>query len=148
VNGVLFLAADITDDGISNYVLHKSDGTNAGTVPVRYLDGTQVPIWVDPANNKPVVLNGVYYFISNRELLRSDGTSWGTYRLKDINPNGLDEVCRLTVASTSIFFSANDGVHGSELWKSDGTPAGTSMVKDIQPSATSIGAPTTMYAIG
>ncbi len=148
VNGVLFLAADITDDGISNYVLHKSDGTNAGTVPVRYLDGTQVPVWVDPANNKPVVLNGVYYFIYNRELLRSDGTSWGTYRLKDINPNGLDEAARLTVASTSIFFSANDGVHGSELWKSDGTPSGTLMVKDINPSTTSVGAPAGMYAIG
>ncbi len=148
VNGTLFLAADITDDGIKNYVLHKSDGTSAGTVPVKYLDGTPVSIWVGPVNDKPVVLNGVYYFIYRGELLRSDGTPWGTHRLKDINPNGVDEVCRLTVASTSIFFSANDGVHGSALWKSDGTPAGTSMVKDLHPSTTSIGAPTTMYAIG
>ena len=30
-----------------------------------------------------------------------------------------------------VFFSANDGVHGTELWVTDGTPAGTRLVKDI-----------------
>ena len=91
-------------------------------------------------------LNGVNYFPANSiansltpidkglELWRSDGTPSGTYRLKDINPGKADSLGMntefLTVGST-IFFTADDGVHGEELWKTDGTSAGTVMIKDI-----------------
>jgi ELWxxDGT repeat protein len=37
----------------------------------------------------------------------------------------------------SVFFAADDGVHGLELWGTDGTPGGTVMVKDIHPTASS-----------
>ena len=33
----------------------------------------------------------------------------------------------------TLFFIANDGVHGFELWRSDGTPDGTMLVRDIRP---------------
>jgi ELWxxDGT repeat protein len=33
----------------------------------------------------------------------------------------------------TLFFTADDGVHGRELWKSDGTEQGTILVKDINP---------------
>ena len=39
----------------------------------------------------------------------------------------------LTNVNGTLYFEADDGVHGNELWKSDGTDAGTTMVKDIFP---------------
>ncbi len=36
---------------------------------------------------------------------------------------------------TALFFTANDGIHGTELWKSDGTENGTALVKDINQGA-------------
>jgi ELWxxDGT repeat protein len=39
--------------------------------------------------------------------------------------------------SKGVYFTADDGVHGTELWFSDGTIHGTYMVKDIIPGNTS-----------
>jgi len=84
------------------------------------------------------VLNNVAYFMANdgthgTELWRTDGTSAGTYIVKDINPlgDGGFFFSNITVSNDLIFFDGTDGTHGFELWKSDGTEAGTVMVKDI-----------------
>jgi ELWxxDGT repeat protein len=53
--------------------------------------------------------------------------------LKDINPTGSSNPSQMTAVGSTLFFAANDGVHGNELWKSDGTAAGTKMVKNIRP---------------
>ncbi len=41
----------------------------------------------------------------------------------------------LTPNGTTLYFTANDGVHGQELWRSQGTASTTSMVKDVNPGA-------------
>jgi ELWxxDGT repeat protein len=89
-----------------------------------------------------VNVNGTAFFFANdgshgNELWKSDGTAAGTGLVLDINPgsdgsnNGYTP--QLANVNGVVYFSANDGVHGSELWRSDGTAAGTRLVKDINP---------------
>jgi ELWxxDGT repeat protein len=65
-------------------------------------------------------------------LFRSDGTTEGTYLLRDINPGGSSQPYNGIWHNGIFYFSADDNVHGEELWKTDGTPEGTTMVKDIR----------------
>ena len=55
--------------------------------------------------------------------------------VKNINPYGSSNPSELTRVGRTLFFAANDRVHGVELWKSDGTAAGTKMVRDIRSGA-------------
>lgn len=57
----------------------------------------------------------------------------GPVLVKDINPGGSSFPTSLTKVGSTLFFAANDGVHGTELWKTDGTATGTKMVKNIRP---------------
>ena len=99
-------------------------------------------------SSEPVLMtnvNGTLFFNANDgvhgwELWKSYGTADSTVMVKDIFP-GIDSNSfpnysypnRLTSMDGTLFFAADDGVHGRELWKSDGTADGTVMVKDIRP---------------
>jgi ELWxxDGT repeat protein len=77
-----------------------------------------------------VVGNTLYFAAEDgqggRELWKSDGTSAGTVRVKDISPGavGSSPVGLMAVGNT-LYFTADDGTSGAELWKSNGTDAGT-----------------------
>lgn len=57
--------------------------------------------------------------------------------VKDINPAGSGSPQQLVSVGGTLYFTANDGVHGRELWKSDGTRAGTVMVRNIRTGSAS-----------
>ncbi|GAB4025449.1 hypothetical protein GCM10028773_51050 [Spirosoma koreense] len=57
--------------------------------------------------------------------------------IKDILPGtASSKPSQLVNVNGTLFFVADDGVHGPELWKSDGTAAGTTLVKDLVPGPT------------
>ncbi|QHT67860.1 hypothetical protein GXP67_15035 [Rhodocytophaga rosea] len=82
-------------------------------------------------------INNIIYFSgfdkgSGRELWKSDGTSSGTFLVKDIfsgvtssNPMNFTNV------NGTLFFTVNITRERFELWKSDGTSAGTVKLKDV-----------------
>ena len=68
-----------------------------------------------------------------RSLWKSNGTSAGTVRVRDINAGAVSSSPSELVNTKGIlFFAADDGVNGNELWRSNGTLGGTILVKDIR----------------
>jgi len=147
VNGkLLFFATDELD---YNYELWTSDGTDAGTAMLLDITGNADGSILDNSywgpqflDRMPTVYNDELYFLANdgphgMEIWKTDGTAAGTKMLKDIypGPNGFFSPYfyypYFTEMDGTLYFSANDGVHGWELWKTDGTEEGTEMVVDI-----------------
>jgi ELWxxDGT repeat protein len=146
VGGEVFFSAS---DEVHGRELWKSDGTEANTVLVKDIyTGTsgwnREPWWLTP-------VSGTLFFsaddgVHSRELWKSDGTLTGTVLISDVNtlstcsggedPGSGTDPCGsfpepLAVVSETLYFVADDGIHGYELWRSDGTPTGTMMVADI-----------------
>ncbi|MEX0641590.1 MAG: ELWxxDGT repeat protein, partial [Pirellulales bacterium] len=134
VDGQLFFSGQWGTDA----ELWTSDGTDAGTRRVLDINPNG---WSAP--RELTDFHGTLLFIAyddqhGYELWRSDGTAAGTSLVKDVRPGpeGLrtrDDYPfqQFTVAGDTLYFVADDGVHGRELWQTDGTETGTSLVKDI-----------------
>lgn len=85
-----------------------------------------------------------YDSLHGRELWCTDGTTAGTFMVKDINPgsfNGIGDYFTYTayVMNGTLYFKGDDGIFGWELWRSDGTVNGTYLVQDLTPGSSSSG---------
>lgn len=139
-NDLLYIAGDFFNGG--SLGLYKTNGTpGAGELVANYHQGNDLFV----AYPMTITMDNVLYFLGNDgitgfELWRTDGTTAGTYLVKDINPGG--ESCLLMTTEKQyfaelngfIYFGAAEPVNGAELWKSDGTEAGTTLVANIDTS--------------
>jgi RNA polymerase sigma factor (sigma-70 family) len=140
VNGTLFF---VGHDRVHGRELWKSDGTEEGTVLVKDIN----PGAYDSDPSYLTIVNGTLFFtaddgVHGRQLWKTDGTDAGTKMVKAINLGRVGAfpdatMGNLTAVGRTLFFTADDGVHGLELWKSDGTEKGTVLVKDINPGPAS-----------
>ena len=106
--------------------LWRSDGSIAGT---EMISGTH-SVWT------------FHYFATSDSIyfVEKSPTQPATYSLLKIDKNslnlqalatGLSSVSQLFAIDDTLYFRADDGVHGDELWRSDGTIAGTVLAVDI-----------------
>src|SRR5689334_6394770 len=85
------------------------------------LDVNWLTLGAGSAPTSPVSAAGTTFFVANdgssgAELWKTDGTSAGTLRVKDINPGpGGSAPALLTRHGSLLYFRADDGVHGPAL---------------------------------
>lgn len=118
VGGVLYW---FIADGASE--LWRSDGTPEGTFVLAHQPSLYPDPDLDPcAAHSIAVANGLIYFTGKDsrngiEPWVTDGTPSGTHLLFDINPGTASSSAGgfLRVGQT-LYFTADDGFHGTELW--------------------------------
>lgn len=72
---------------------------------------------------------------SGLKLWRTDGVALQPVKVIRESPaSGSSVPVPATSISSTIYFVANDGVHGDEVWQSNGTPDGTRMTFDLRQS--------------
>ncbi len=136
VNGVLYFSGY---DNTNGRELWKSDGSTAGTTLVKDIN-VGIGDGIDVVYSSFVNVNGTLFLMANDgttgfELWKSNGTSAGTVLIKDINSGSsyasVGDNNFQVINTSTLLFTANDGINGMELWKSDGTSVGTVLVKDV-----------------
>jgi ELWxxDGT repeat protein len=146
-NDKLYFSAN---DGENGEGLFVSDGT---------AEGTQLLVDLNPKGEENgynyasrlselVEFDDKLYFAAgdgeSRELYVSDGTAEGTQLLVDLSPGEnqygnsySSDPNDLVEFNGKLYFTANDGEHGTELFVSDGTAEGTQLVADLNPGENS-----------
>ncbi|WP_460907478.1 hypothetical protein, partial [Spirosoma areae] len=158
-NYLYFIGQTEVVGGNVAYNLWRTNGTTDGTI--------QLTDFVSGSNEGPfgsmfshweaydynfadIAYFPIYTSATGSELWRSDGTSGGTYLVKDINPgpggSGLGSYngtgnpnnntgpLELRSVNGTTYFFASEGVNGIELWKTNGTSNGTQIVQNLNPA--------------
>ncbi len=88
--------------------------------------------------NDSVALFRAYDTTHGTELWRTDGTTIGTYMIKDIDPGQNNSYPTfIDTINGKIVFFARTTIAGNELWVTDGTEVGTTMLADIEAGSNS-----------
>ena len=151
----LFFRAADTQIGLGSE-LWATNGTAEGTRLIRDIyvgSGSGFPSYLAVkdslllflASSEDLVAGGI-----ETELWRSDGTTAGTYMVKDIWPGpyhnnggpGINGYTSSAVVNGVYYFAAlgpnetagENTIGGLETWRSDGTEAGTNIVVDLTPT--------------
>ena len=117
--------------------LWKSDGSAEGTANVAtfslgLLSSCSLDDYYYFAHTEQLFFFSAYSEEYGQELWRSDGTSAGTFMLKDIVPGKEDSWPQyMGVMDAQLFFLAYDERYGAELWVSDGTSEGTKLFGEV-----------------
>jgi ELWxxDGT repeat protein len=117
--------------------LFKSDGSTAGTVPVK--DITQ-PLRIIGVGDRAFIVAGCCSIYFGGELWVSDGTGAGTTKLRPRDcPTGLTDVGGVLYLASGERIVDDFGGYSCdlELWTSDGTPSGTKLVADLNAAGSS-----------
>ncbi|XLS29313.1 T9SS type A sorting domain-containing protein [Flavobacteriaceae bacterium M23B6Z8] len=128
---VLFVA----NDGINGAELWRSDGTGNGTYLVKDIKpGAESGLSFNDVKQLFTVIDNIAFFAadggSGFELWRSDGTSDGTFQIKDIRIGGSSSPRIFVKYKDAIYFKAFDQ-NGFGLWKTDGTETGTLKIASV-----------------
>lgn len=130
----------------ANREIYVSNGTTTTLLKEINPSGTSLPgnlFWNKGAVEAvPPGLPALYFSadddLTGSELWKSDGTTVGTVRVKDINTAVISgsvtadsEPGGFTAIGNTVYFAATDSFFGRELYKTDGSAVGTVLVKDI-----------------
>ncbi len=136
-NGDLMFFCGTDEVGTSLFVANAQ----TGSLEKIELDGIDfyAPEFFHPLGDRMVMtINSLEH---GREYWISDGTSEGTFMLKDIHegpdgsvPSFFSDI-KYFEFNDHLIFRANDGIHGYELWVTDGTQDGTKMMLDFNASS-------------
>jgi ELWxxDGT repeat protein len=141
VNGALFFheynKTYWPDDPTTTYTtyegLWRSLGMQSNTNGVK-LSVEGYPGWEAEDISWLTGVGNVLFFKSNNRLWKATGTDAEIVKQINIDLYGCYPEW-LTDVNGTLFFTADDGIHGQEMWRSDGTVEGTVGVKDIFPSS-------------